>query len=57
MTEINIDISGDDGEFEVRNPHGFDLQIYGYGLYLDLTFEQANELYVKLKKYLDDEDI
>jgi len=51
MAEVMIDISGEDGELSVQNPMGFDLQINGCGLCIDLTHEQGAVLYAQLGEF------
>lgn len=54
MADLQIDVCGDDGEFEVSNPQGFDLRITGCGLSLEVTHEQARSMFDGLRPYFDD---
>ncbi len=54
MAEVHIDITGEDGELAVVNPLGFDLQITGCGLCIDMTHEQAAALYAQLGQFFGD---
>ncbi|WP_285301953.1 hypothetical protein [Stenotrophomonas maltophilia group sp. Smal13] len=55
MADVHIDISGEDGELSVVNPIAFDMQIAGCGLCIDMTHEQAAELYAQLGQFFGDD--
>lgn len=57
MAEVSIDITGEDGdEFVVENPHGFDKLVKGYGLNIEMSDEQAFQLFRALRGYYEDDD-
>lgn len=55
MAEVSIDIMGDDDEFVVENPHGFDKRLTGCGLVIDMTHEQAESVFRALRPFFEDE--
>ena len=57
MPDVTIDISGEDGEaFVVENPQGFDKLIRGYGLNIEMNDDQAEQLFMALRGYYEDDD-
>lgn len=54
--DITIDINGVDGEeFVVENPQGFDKLVRGYGLNIEMSDEQAFQLFRALRGYYEDD--
>lgn len=56
MAEITIDVTDQEGSFSVENTAGFDLMIVGFGLRIELTDEQAEQLLFALTPYFRDGD-
>ena len=57
MAEVSIDITGEDGDdFVVENPHGFDLLVRGYGLNIEKSPEQGEQLWRALRCFYEDDD-
>lgn len=55
--DITIDINGVDGEeFVVENPQAFDKLVRGYGLNIEMSDEQAFQLFRALRSYYEDDD-
>lgn len=56
MSEVAIDITGEEGAPSVVNTHCFDLQLTGCGISIDVTHKQAQAIYSGLAEFFGPEE-
>lgn len=54
MADIEIDLTADEGEFSVTNAHVFDIRLNFPGLQIDLSPEQAEQVFNGLRPFYED---
>lgn len=53
MADVEIDVSGEEGTFEVLNVHLSFIRVEGCGLSLELSWEQAEQIYRQMREFFD----